>query len=87
MDPADGMVARELADAGSKATWYRSLSAEEVVPDEAVVEVEAPAEEEEAAAEAPAAAATEDLLMNAFEEERIEELGEIEAINKEEAEE
>ena len=87
MDPVDGVVARELADAGSKATWYRSLSAEEVAPDEVVVEVEAPAEEEEAVPEAPVAAATEDLLINEFEEEGIEELGEIETIDQEETEE
>jgi DNA-directed RNA polymerase subunit omega len=87
MDPLEGEVGRELADAGSKATWYRSLSAEEVVPDEAVVEVEVPAEEEEIAPETPVAAATEDLLMNEFVEEGIEELGGIEAIDQGEVEE
>lgn len=85
-EPLEGGMARELAEAGTKATWYRSLSAEEVAPDEAVMEAEVPAEEEEVVAEPPVAAATEDLLMNEFEEEGIEELGEIEAIGQEEAE-
>jgi hypothetical protein len=87
IDPLEGEVGREPAEAGSKATWYRSLSAEEVVPDEAVVEAEVPAEEEEIVPEAPVAAATEDLLMNEFEEEGIEELGGIDAIDPDEPEE
>jgi len=87
IDSLEDGKAREIAEASSKATWYRSLSAEEVVPDEAVVEIEESAEEEEAAPEAPVAAGTEDLLMNEFEEEGLEELGEIEVIDPEEAEE
>jgi len=83
-----GDMARELAEAEAKPTWFRSLSAEEVVPEEAVVEVEEHLEEEEATAEAPVAgAAPEDLLINEFEEESIEELGEIDVIEREEGEE
>ena len=81
-----GEAARELAEA--KPTWFRSLSAEEVVPEEAVAEVEEHLEEEEAVAEAPVAgAAPEDLLINEFEEESLEELGGIDVIEREEGEE
>ncbi len=81
-----GEAARELAEA--KPNWFRSLSAEEVVPEEAVAEVEEHLEEEEAVAEAPVAgAAPEDLLINEFEEESIEELGEVDVIEREEGEE
>jgi len=83
-----GDMARELAEAEAKPTWFRSLSAEEVVPEEAAVEVEEHLEEEEATVEAPVAgAAPEDLLINEFEEESIEELGDIDVIEREEGEE
>ena len=83
-----GDMARELAEAEAKPTWFRSLSAEEVVPEEAAVEVEEHLEEEEATAEAPVAGAPpEDLLINEFEEESIEELGDIDVIEREEGEE
>jgi DNA-directed RNA polymerase subunit omega len=82
-----GDAAREV-EPGAKPTWYRSLSAEEVVPDEAVAEAEEQFEEEEAPAEAPiAGAAAEDLLMNEFEEESLEELGDLEVIEPEDREE
>lgn len=78
---------REL-EPGAKPTWYRSLSAEEVVPEEAVAEVEERFEEEEARVEAPIAeGAAEDLLMNEFEEEGLEELGDIDVVESEETEE
>jgi len=83
-----GEMARGEIEPGAKPTWYRSLSAEEVVPDEAVAEAEEQFEEEEAPAEAPiAGAAAEDLLMNEFEEESLEELGDIEVIEAEDGEE
>lgn len=83
-----GEMTRELAEAEAKPTWFRSLSAEEVVAEEAVGEVEEPLEEEEAPVEAPVAgAAAEDLLINEFEEESLEELGEIDVIEREEGEE
>ena len=79
--------AREL-EPGGKPTWYRSLSAEEVVPEEVVAEPEERFEEEEVPAEAPmAGGAAEDLLMNEFEEEGLEELGDLEVIEAEETEE
>jgi len=79
--------AREL-EPGAKPTWYRSLSAEEVVPEEAVVEAEERTEEEEVPVEVPmAGGAAEDLLMNEFEEEGLEELGDLEVIEAEETEE
>jgi DNA-directed RNA polymerase subunit omega len=82
-----GEMAREI-EPGAKPTWYRSLSAEEVVPDEAVAEAEEQFEEEEAPVEAPiAGAAAEDLLMNEFEEESLEELGDLEVIEPEDGEE
>jgi DNA-directed RNA polymerase subunit omega len=81
-----GELARE--EAGAKPTWYRSLSAEEVVPDEVTVEAEEPIEEEEPAVEAPiAAAASEDLLMGEYEEEGLEVLGDLEVVEQEEGEE
>ena len=83
-----GEMTREMAEAEAKPNWFRSLSAEEVVPEEAVGEVEEPLEEEEAPVEAPVAgAAAEDLLINEFEEESLEELGEIDVIEREEGEE
>jgi DNA-directed RNA polymerase subunit omega len=78
-------MARELAEAGVKPTWFRSLSAEEVVPEEAVAEGEERFDEEEAPAEAPVVgAAADDLLMGEFEEESLEELGEIDVGDREE---
>ena len=73
---------------GAKPTWFRSLSAEEVVPEEAAVETEEEFEEEHPP-EAPVAetGGAEDLLMNEFEEEGLEELGEINTIEHEEGEE
>jgi DNA-directed RNA polymerase subunit omega len=84
-----GEMARELAEAEGKPTWFRSLSAEEVVPEEAVTEAEEQLEEEEAvAAEAPVAGAPpEDLVINEFEEESLDELGEIDVTEREEGEE
>jgi hypothetical protein len=83
-----GEVVRELAGAEGKPTWFRSLSAEEVVPEEVVAEGEEHAEEEEAPVEAPVAGApAEDLLINEFEEESLDELGEMDAVEREEAEE
>jgi DNA-directed RNA polymerase subunit omega len=77
----------ELTEAEAKPTWYRSLSAEEVVPEEAVAEAEEQLEEE-APVEAPMTnGAAEDLLMNEFEEEGLEELGDLEVIEPEETEE
>jgi len=83
-----GEMARELVEAEAKPTWFRSLSAEEVVPEEAVVEAEEVVEEEEAAAEAPVAGApAEDLVINEFEEESLDELGDIDVTEREEGEE
>ena len=82
-----GEATREL-EPGGKPTWYRSLSAEEVVPEEVVVEAEERFEEEEVPVEAPmAGAAAEDLLMNEFEEEGLDELGDLEVIESEETDE
>jgi hypothetical protein len=73
---------------GGKPTWYRSLSAEEVVPEEVVAEAEEHFEEEEVPVEAPmAGGAAEDLLMNEFEEEGLDELGDLDVIEPEETEE
>lgn len=83
-----GEMARELAEATAKPTWFRSLSAEEVVPEEAVAEVEERFEEEEVPVEAPVAgAAAEDLLINDFEEESLEELSEIDVMEQADGEE
>jgi DNA-directed RNA polymerase subunit omega len=83
-----GEMARELVEAEAKPTWFRSLSAEEVVPEEAAVETEEPVEEEEAPAEAPAAGVpADDLQINEFEEESLDELGDIDVVEREEAEE
>jgi DNA-directed RNA polymerase subunit omega len=85
---AAGEMGRELAEAGGKPTWFRSLSAEEVVPEEVVVEGEEAVEEEEAPVEAPVAGApAEDLVINEFEEESLDELGEMDVMEREEAEE
>ncbi len=82
-----GEATREL-EPGGKPTWYRSLSAEEVAPEEVVAEAEEHFEEEEVPVEAPmAGAAAEDLLMNEFEEEGLDELGDLEVIESEETEE
>ena len=82
-----GEATREL-EPGGKPTWYRSLSAEEVVPEEVVAEAEERFEEEEVPVEAPiAGGAAEDLLMNEFEEEGLDELGDLEVIDSEETEE
>src|SRR5574341_169634 len=78
---AAGEMGRELAEAGGKPTWFRSLSAEEVIPEEVVVEGEEHVEEEEAPAEAPVAGApAEDLVINEFEEESLDELGEMDVM-------
>jgi len=83
-----GEIARELAEAEAKPTWFRSLSAEEVVAEETVAEVEEVLEEEEVATEAPAAgAAAEDLLLNAFEEESIDELGDLDVMERQQGDE
>lgn len=83
-----GEMARELTEAGGKPTWFRSLSSEEVLPEEVVAEVEEHLEEEEAAVEAPVAGPpAEDLLINELEEESLEELGDIDVIEREEGEE
>jgi DNA-directed RNA polymerase subunit omega len=89
VEAAAGEMGRELVEAGGKPTWFRSLSAEEVIPEEVVVEGEEPAaEEEEAPAEAPVAGApAEDLVINEFEEESLDELGEMDVMEREEAEE
>jgi len=84
----ENTVSELAAEADAKPTWYRSLSAEEVVPEEAVADPEEQLEEEEAAVEAPMAnGAAEGLLMNEFEEEGLEELGGLEVIESEETEE
>ncbi len=79
----------ELAEAEAKPTWYRSLSAEEVIPEEVAPETTEAFEEEEVTVEAPLAAGTaaDDLLMNDFEEEGLEELGDLEVIEPEETQE
>lgn len=87
IDALAGTTAGELPEATAKPTWFRSLSAEEVVPEEAVTETEEHFEEEEAAVEAPVAGAADDLLMNEFEEESLEDLGEIDALDHEQTEE
>ncbi len=83
-----GELAGETAEPGAKPTWFRSLSAEEVVPEEVAAETEEELEEEQPA-EVPVAetGAAEDLIMNEFEEEGLEELGEIDTIEHEEGEE
>ncbi len=83
-----GELAGEVAEPAAKPTWFRSLSAEEVVPEEAAVETEEGFEEEHPP-EAPAAetGGAEDLIMNEFQEEGLEELGEIDTIEHEEGEE
>jgi DNA-directed RNA polymerase subunit omega len=88
IEPLTGEMARELVEAEGKPTWFRSLSAEEIVPEEAVVEAEEPVEEEEAVVEAPVAGVpADDLQINEFEEESLDELGEIDVTEHEEAEE
>lgn len=87
IDALAGAMAGELAEPTAKPTWFRSLSAEEVVPEEVVTEAEERFEEEEVPVEAPAAGAADDLVMNEFEEESLEDLGEIDVPDHEEAEE
>ena len=88
IEPLTGEMVRELAEAEAKPTWFRSLSAEEVVPEEVVVEAEEPAEEEEAAVETPVAGVSaDDLQINEFEEESLDELGDIDVDERGEAEE
>lgn len=84
-----GEIARELAEAESKPIWYRSLSAEEVAPEEVVAEAEEQTEEEEEApAETPiAGAVAEGLLMGEFEEEALDDLGDLEVVSEAEVEE
>lgn len=84
----ENTVSELAAEADAKPTWYRSLSAEEVAPEEVVADAEEQLDEEEAAVEAPMAnGAAEGLLMNEFEEEGLEELGGLEVIEPEETEE
>jgi DNA-directed RNA polymerase subunit omega len=88
IEPLAGDVVPEIAEAGVKPTWYRALGAEEVVPEEATVEAPEEFGEEEEPAVAPVAGApADDLLMNEFEEESLEELGEIDVNESPEAEE
>jgi DNA-directed RNA polymerase subunit omega len=88
VEPLSGATSRELVEAEGKPTWFRSLSAEEVAPEEAVVEVEEPVEEEEAPVETPVAGVpADDLQINEFEEESLDELGDIEVAEREETEE
>jgi DNA-directed RNA polymerase subunit omega len=87
MESLTGEAVREI-EPGTKPTWYRSLSAEEVVPEEVTAEAEEHFEEEEVPVEAPmAGGAAEDLLMNDFEEEGLDELGDLEVIEPEDTEE
>jgi DNA-directed RNA polymerase subunit omega len=88
LEAAAGETARELAEAGGKPTWFRSLTSEEVIPEEAVAEGEEAVEEEEAPAETPVAGPpAEDLTINEFEEESLDELGEADPAEREEGEE
>ena len=89
IEPLTAPVVPEVAEAEGKPTWFRSLSAEDGAPEEAAAEVEERLEEEEpAAAEAPeTGAATEDLAFAEFEEESLEELGDIDVADSEEDEE
>lgn len=86
-EPLAGEMVRELAEAGGKPTWFRSLSAEEVVPEEAVVEVEEPVEEEPAAEAPEAGSPAEDLVLGEFEEEGLDGLGDLDVIERGEGEE
>jgi len=85
-EPLAGEMARELVEAGGKPTWFRSLSAEEVVPEEAVVEVEEPVEEEPAAEAPEASSHAEDLVLGGFAEEGLDGLGDLDVIEREEGE-
>ena len=85
-EPLTGEMARELVEAGGKPTWFRSLSAEEVVPEETVVEVEEPVEEEPAAEAPEASSPAEDLVLGGFAEEGLDGLGDLDAIEREEGE-
>ncbi len=88
IEPLAGDVVPEIAEAGVKPTWYRALGAEEVVPEEAAVEAPEEFEEEEEHPVAPVAGAPgEDLLMNEFEEESLEELDEVDLSENEQTEE
>ena len=85
-EPLAGEMARELVEAGGKPTWFRSLSAEEVVPEETVVEVEESVEEEPAAEAPGASSPAEDLVLGGFEEEGLGGLGDLDVIEREEGE-
>jgi len=85
-EPLTGEMARELVEAGGKPTWFRSLSAEEVVPEETVVEVEESVEEEPAAEAPEASSPAEDLVLGGFAEEGLDGLGDLDAIEREEGE-
>jgi DNA-directed RNA polymerase subunit omega len=88
VEPLGGETTRELVEAEAKPTWFRSLSAEEVALEEAAVEAEESVEEEEAPAEAPVAGVpADDLQINEFEEENLDELSDIDVIEHEEGEE
>jgi DNA-directed RNA polymerase subunit omega len=87
VEPLAGAMAQELVEAGGKPTWFRSLSAEEVVPEEVVVEVEGQGEEEPAAETPEAGSPAEDLVLGGFEEEGLDELGDLDAIERGEGEE
>jgi len=87
VEPLAGEMARELVEAGGKPTWFRSLSAEEVIPEEAVVEVEEQVEEEPAAEAPEAGSPAEDLVLGEFEEEGLDELGDLDVIERGEGEE
>jgi len=86
-EPLAGEMARELVEAGGKPTWFRSLSAEEGVPEEAVVEAEEQIEEEPAAEAPEAGSPVEDLVLGEFEEEGLNELGDLDVIERGEREE
>jgi DNA-directed RNA polymerase subunit omega len=89
IEPLAAPVAPEVHEAEGKPTWFRSLSAEEAVPEEAAVEVEERFEEEEpvVAETAEAGTGTEDLAFAEFEEESLEELDDIDVTGSEEGEE
>lgn len=89
-----GELTRELAAGEAKATWFRNLAAEEVAAEEVAGEEEGAyaegAEAEEAAAEGaeaeeaePEGAEAEEAEVGQFEEEGLEDLEGIEAIDRE----
>jgi DNA-directed RNA polymerase subunit omega len=89
IEPLSAPAVPEIAEVGGKPTWFRSLSAEDSAPEEVAAEVEEHLEEEEPAAAEPAEAGTptEDLAFAEFEEESLEELGDIDVADSEEDEE